>query len=212
MRIFISIFLIFSLWALLPFGVEQTLLGTQQGRMIPAGEFVAGKVLTQNGALPESLGSQRTAGHLCFGVRFATYARKNSGTIDVSWKQEQGTASWQISSSKLDDNQVKFFCPKKGITLNAPFQIQITSQDGSAGHSPTAWLTLDKQFGIAEIDGRTQERGLSLAFANHTDLTLKRIIHLDKGAYFAGWLMTLLIGLTALLLRPDPQSRAIDQD
>lgn len=211
MRIFIPIFLIFSLWALLPFGVEQTLLQTQQGPMTPAGEFIAGKVLTQDGALPESLNSPTTR-HLCFGVRFATYARKNAGTLDVSWKQERIAASWRIPSSKLDDNQIRFFCPKGGLELGAPFQIQITSQDGSAAHSPTAWLTMDNQFGTAIFDGKALGKGLSLAFANHTDLTLKHIIHLDKGAYFAGWLMTLLIGLAALLLPSNLRSRAMDPD
>ena len=210
MRIFMSIFLIFSLWALIPFDVEQTLVRTKQGRMIPAGEFIAGRVLTQSGVLPESLGSQDALGHLCFGVRFATYARKNTGTLDVAWKQGRSIASWRVLSSDLADNQMKFFCPKNGMVLGAPFQIQIASKDGSAGHSPTVWLTTDDRFGTVTFDGKAQQRGLSLAIADHTNLTLKRIIHLDKGAYFLGWLMTLVIGLVALFLLFDKRSRTAD--
>jgi hypothetical protein len=103
---------------------------------------------------------------------------------------------------------MKFFCPKNGMVLSAPFQIQIVSKDGSTGHSPTAWLTADDRFGTVTFNGKAQQKGLSLAFADHTDLTLKRIIHLDKGAYFLGWLMTLLIGLTALFLLFDKRSHA----
>jgi hypothetical protein len=137
--------------------------------------------------------------HLCFGIQFATYARTNRGKLKITWRQGEHVDHWAVRSAPLKDNQFKYFCPEKGVAAGEEFEIAIAGVDIKSGHAPTAWLTGDTRFGTAMINGADQKASLSLRFASFREVTPRHILSLDRGAYFLGWLISVLIGLAAIM-------------
>lgn len=203
-------FVVFVLLAFLvisPFRTTHEFVTTDRIAQTPAGELVSGTRLVQKGHFPSSKVLGITRQHLCFGIQFATYNRRNKGQLEVAWKQNGNLDRWLINSRELDDNEFRYFCPKKGMTLNSDFYLSLSSSGASSGRAPTVWLTPDTRFGCATINGGACSKSLTLSLATHRIVTIHHIASMDHGGYFFGWLMSLAIGLAALvLLRQDEKN------
>lgn len=199
----IIVLCILTLTVLAPFNVADRVVGSEPQHPVPAGEFVDGTKVLQEGDIPASNIIAELGRHLCFGIQFATYARTNHGALEITWRQGKDLDQWAIRSVRLKDNEFKYFCPSKGIAAGQKFEIAITGVGIKSGHAPTAWLTADTRFGVAAINGADQKRSLSLRFASIREVSPQHITALDGGAYFFGWLVSVLISVAALLaMRP----------
>ncbi|MCX7512888.1 hypothetical protein [Frateuria sp. STR12] len=196
---FIPVFLVAALLIFLPFSTNQEFLRNRARANTPAGEFNAGARLVQSGYLPRGTTSTAGQGNLCVGIQFATYARRNSGQLGVHWSQPGRTNRWRVESSELEDNQFKYFCPQDGIELDSGFEIAVIGIDGKSGHSPTAWLTADTSLGTVRVNGQPRGKSLVLSFAARKHVTAARILRTNHGAFALGLLLSVIIGLVALL-------------
>lgn len=184
---------------LVPFKVMDRVAGSGPLHPVPAGEFVDGVLVFQKGGGPASNLIAKLGRHLCVGIQFATYKRRNRGKLKVTWQQGEHVDHWVMRSAYLKDNEFKYFCPRKGIAAGQEFEIAISGVGIKPGHAPTAWLTEDTRFGTATINGVDQKASLSLRFASYREVTLRHILSLDRGAYIFGWLISVLIGVTAIM-------------
>lgn len=195
----IAAFLALAVTLLVPFKVADQVAGSNLLNPVPAGEFVDRTWILQKGEIPVLDAVAKHGRHLCFGIQFATYARTNRGNLQITWRQGGLVGEWIMRSAHIKDNEFKYFCPSKGIAAGRRFEIAIAGVGTKAGHAPTAWLTGDTRFGTATINGSEQKASLSLRFASFREVTTRHIIHLDRGAYFIGWLTSVLIGLAAIM-------------
>jgi hypothetical protein len=184
---------------LVPFKVVDRVAGNEPLRSVPAGELVDGVLVFQKGGAPASNLIAKLGRHLCFGIQFATYERKNRGKLKITWRQGEHADHWFARSAYVKDNEFKYFCPRKGIAAGQEFEIAMSSVGIKSGHAPTAWLTEDTRLGTAMINGIDQKASLSLRFASYREVTLRHILSLDRGAYIFGWLISVLIGVAAIM-------------
>jgi hypothetical protein len=203
----IAVFSALAVTLLAPFKVADQSAGSKFLSPVPAGEFVDGTQILQKGKIPvlDAIAERRR--HLCFGIQFATYARTNRGSLQIRWRQGEYVGEWTLRSVLIKDNEFKYFCPDEGIAAGQPFEIAITDTGSKPGHAPTAWLTGDTRFGNVTINGSERKKSLSLKFASFREITPRHIIHFDRCAYFFGWLMSVLIGITAIVAMGRPPNR-----
>lgn len=180
------------------FQVFPSIATTELRDPIPAGEIVRGFKIQQlvapreNQSMPEK--AQRDT---CFGLRFATYRRKNSGTFTVRWTQGDRREQWPVAASELIDNAVRYFCPKQGIKTDAPFTVSINGENGVSGSAATVWLTRDTSLGL--VEGRPDGRALALRVSRAVRITAHTIAKAQHHVFLVSWSATLLIGLVALM-------------
>jgi hypothetical protein len=195
----IAAFFALAVTLLAPFRVADQVAGSKLKNPVPAGEFVDGTRILQTGEIPVSDAIAKRGRHVCFGIQFATYARTNRGNLRITWQQGEHVDKWVMRSAHIKDNEFKYFCPSGGIAAGRQFEIAVEGAGTKAGHAPTAWLTGDTRFGDTTINGVEQKASLSLRFASFREITTRHIIHFDRGAYFFGWLTSVLIGLAAIM-------------
>lgn len=180
----------------LPFQTMAPLQETQWVAPEPAGEIRGTFVLEQRvtPAMDALLGTRQ----YCFGIRFATYQRRNQGTVLVEWAQEGDQQQWRVNSRKLIDNRFRYFCPDAAVRLDVPFDIRISGGKGRPGKSPTLWLVDDVSLGKARLNGEGVQKGVSLKLSERTRIGVSDMLRAGNGAFLFGWLCTVLIGLVAL--------------
>jgi len=196
--------------------------GQRHGK--PAGQILPGFHLTQK--VPGSLYSphlpRRSITHWrkanarlytgqpnCFAMRFATYARKDSGHISVGWEQGAHTQQWQIDASSLRDNAFVDFCPSAGLDGSQPFQVSVDGVDGTYGHAATVWLG-NSALEPALVNGKpVGGRSTTLQLTYRNQLGPLEILRLSRGAFAFACLCSLAIGMLVLVAvrlqqRPKP--------
>lgn len=201
-RYVIGLFLAGACLLWLPFRTQHSVYATQRVHAVPAGQITAGFVLRQT-VLPRS-GKDSLVDHegheaTCFGIRFATYMRSNSGSIQVAWRQDGRTEGWRVDAGDLQDNAFRYFCPRERFILTEPFALEIKGLDGRAGDSATLWLTGDTRLGTATLGtGAPTGKALALDVATRRRHAGLALLSIDHGAFLFGWLCTLLAGVIAL--------------
>lgn len=172
---------------------------------LPAGEIVKGFHIQQT-VVPTTTGNvSGSQGITCFGLRFATYRRDDSGTFTVAWAQDNRARQWLVNASDLTDNAVKYFCPTRSINAQAPFTVSIVGGNSKTGSAATLWLTRDRALG--HIQSRSDGRALALSIATKKSIDARKIADTRHYAFLVCWISTLLIGLLALWIRDAPTNR-----
>lgn len=188
----------------IPFHTMAPLGGTRWLAPEPAGEIRGAFALEQR--VTPGLGGTLRTRQYCFGVRFATYQRRNEGAVLVDWSQSGARQQWRVRSRRLLDNQFRYFCPDAAGGLDTPFDIRITGEGGRRGRSPTLWLVDDASLGEARLNGVGLGKGISLRVTERTRIGVPDMLRAGGGAFLVGWLCTVLIGFVVLrhALRPRP--------
>jgi hypothetical protein len=188
-----------TLW--LPFDSHFVLYATKPGGAMPAGEIREGFELSQR-VNPEQavvFDGPSEQPH-CFGIRFATYQRENTGHLEVRWQQEERFHTWRVDVARLADNTYRHYCPSPAFLVERPFKLRIRGVDGKLGHSATLWLVNDRRFGTAKLDGNDPaDEALALQVTEHNRVRSTSILLIDNGAFLFGWLCTLVVGTISLL-------------
>jgi len=201
MRLFfyapLVVVLLGALLSIAPFDHKEVLFQSRPIDLVPAKQLISGTMVRQAGLVP-SLGDKNNK--ICFGIQFATYARKNEGRLIVTWKQGASVQSWVILSRELADNHFHYFCPDKSIASNAHYAISILSKGSPVNHAPTVWLTSSTLLGVAKINDIEVSRSLSLAFSSYKEVTFENILRVDRGSYLGGWLISLLVFMICMYI------------
>ena len=206
MKLRILVFIVFAFAAglvWLPFHAMDTLEETRWTEPRPAGEIRGGFTLEQH-VTPLAPANRKSGGTYCFGIRFATYQRRNQGQVVVRWVQQDQQQEWTVRARRLVDNRFRYFCPDAATRGDVPFDLRISGRNGAPGKSPTVWLVEDDSLGVARVNGRSGEAGLSLKLAERTRIGWAGTLHAGGGAFLWAWLCSVLIGLMVLgyALRP----------
>jgi hypothetical protein len=171
----------------------------------PAGEIVKGFEIQQTVVPPTNEGLSEAQGGTCFGLRFATYRRKNSGTFTVKWTQDNHREQWLVAVSDLADNAVRYFCPDQDMRTGFPFTISVSGKDATTGSAPTVWLTRDTSLG--RIEGRPDGRALALRVTGRMRVAAPTIAQIRHHTFLVSWCSTLLIGLVAIMVTGSARRR-----
>lgn len=131
----------------------------------------------------------------CFSVRFATYTRKNSGHLLVTWQQGSTKQSWRVAAAALVDNDYVDFCPRAGLDTDRDSRISIDGIDSAPGHAATVWLTKSKLAPAQTQSGHIGNRSLALQLAYLHHVGPKDIASLGRGAFLLSCVCSLGIGL-----------------
>jgi hypothetical protein len=136
----------------------------------------------------------------CFAIRFADYERENTGRIAVSYQQGEQSQHWLIDQRDLR-SAYRRFCPDHGLQRDQPLRITIDGITGTSGQTATVWLSQSSPLPPAVINGRhAANRSLNLRLVRFEHIGPAEILGIDNGAYAFACLMSVLIGLGALLL------------
>lgn len=187
------------LW--LPFDSYTVLYGTKPGGAVPVGEIREGFELMQQVRPPAWDDATATDGlQHCFAIRFATYARRNSGQLQVHWRQGALSQRWRVATDELADNTYKHFCPDAAFSAYQPFHVVVDGIDGKPGDAATLWLVADSRYGTAELPADLpQGKSMALQGSTRNHTTAGEMLRIDRGAYLLGWLCTLGIGILGLV-------------
>lgn len=193
-------FLLAATLAWLPYDSYTGIYETRPGGAVPAGEVQAGFALSQVVHPPATAHGVGDARLPCFGIKFATYARRNRGVLRVDWLQGKRRQSWPVAVGQLGDNAYRYFCPDGEFEADRPFRVEIHGVEGKPGRSATFWLVGDSRFGTAEMPPGQGPEGKSIALqgARKQSVGPTGILRIDRGAWVFGWLCTLAIGIVAL--------------
>lgn len=134
----------------------------------------------------------------CFSIRFASYSRRNSGSLLVDWKQGSMSQRWRFNAASLR-NAYRDFCPNHGLDTTRAFQISIRGIDSVKGHAATVWLTKSNPI-AATVNGKSiGGRGVLLHLTYLRHVGPRVIAALDNGAFVFACLCSLGLGLLALI-------------
>lgn len=200
----IIIFVVAACLVWTPVHVRRTLYETRSVDPVPAGEIdrefsISQKVVPASDA-PLPIGNSHNH---CFGIRFATYMRRNSGRLEVAWQQGQQRRQWRIRAPLLADNQFRYFCPGHGFSAWRPFQLRVTGINGTPGGSATLWLTGDTRAGTVESGNEAVAgKALMLDVVEDRRIGLGQALGVNRGAFLFGWLCTLAVAIAVLLQGP----------
>lgn len=150
---------------------------------VPAGEIVAGRVITQKLYLPKI----RRGEKIYIKILFATYNRKNQGSIIVSLLQNTVKESIVLDTQNFKDNSYQMLSFIGNYT-SGPAILEITGVNAVPGKAITAWLSSDAPFGGAIIDGKQLKK--SLVFKIGTQ-QVKPIVYNIKGGRLLFWMFVL---------------------
>ena len=135
----------------------------------------------------------------CIALRFATYMRRNAGSLRVTWRQEDRGHQWTLDASKLKDNSFVDLCLDKPMDTGKPFALEVLGLDGKTGAAATVWLTSSNKANV-NVNGRElRGYGLALRLSREERLTAPDFLRLNGGAFAAGFACSLLIGVLALV-------------
>lgn len=195
----------------LPFHTMTTLKETRWTEPKPAGEIRGPFVLDQQVHLPSGIG--KSDRDYCFGIRFATYQRRNSGRVVVEWTQQGQRQRWSVRAGSLVDNKFRYFCPDvpDDAALAPSFGVRISGVDGRPGKSPTLWLVEDESLGTARLNGESTGKGIALDLTERRRTGITDMVRAANGAFLVGWVCTLVIGIVALLYILRGKSTPLDR-
>ena len=209
----VALFLLGAAGVLWPFQTHNVVVSPGLDKNRPAGQITSGFTVSET--VPASfMGQDPAATADCIALRFATYMRRNEGTIEVTFGQEGLGHRWTLDASRLDDNAYVNLCLEQPIQPGKPFWIGVTGVDGAIGSAATVWLsaTLDRS---VLVNGTPQPGwGLALKLTQAKDVSLAELVRVDHGAFIAGFFASLLIGLLMLshcLLRSSSPPRIASQ-
>lgn len=196
----IAIFIAAACLVWSPVQVQNTLDGTLSDNAVPAGEIHRGfSILQQVHPDPEVVMEGKNTHPHCFGIRFATYMRRNSGHLAVEVQQGPIERRWQVRAARLADNSFRYFCPGLGFSVGKPFQLRISGVNGTPGTSATVWLTEDTRLGALESDNQTiAGMALTLDLVEKRRVGLAETLRVNRGAFLFGWLCTVLVAVIVL--------------
>jgi hypothetical protein len=133
----------------------------------------------------------------CFAIRFADYARANTGHVVVDWQQGDRREQWQVDASRLR-NAFKDFCPTSGLDAALPFGLEIRGIDSVNGSAATLWLAKSK-LPPAVVNGKPiGDRGLVVQLSYLHHMGPLQILRLDRGAFAFTCACSLVIGMLVL--------------
>lgn len=197
----IALFVCAAALVWLPFESHEVLYATRPAGAVAAGEIGPGFELVQriHPVTEASIDANRR--QHCFAVRFATYARRNDGSLQVHWRQDRRQQQWRVAADELIDNSYRHFCPDAAFDALQPYLIEVRGMDGKPGKSATLWLVGDTRLGIARLSAGEHPPGKSLALQGSTRQRIgpAEIVRIDHGSWVVGWLCTLVIGTAALV-------------
>lgn len=176
----------------IPFKVDQPVAQSEFVNNKPVREIIQGTTLVQTGQLPKD---SFAAGHVCFGILFATYGRENHAKLKVGWQQGSTAQSWQVEAQTLNDNQFRYFCPESGISSQTPFAISIDGLTGGAGDSPNTWSTEDTSLGQYRLNGVQQDLSLIISVRRRLEVTPTVMLKAAHGGFFVSWFASLLLAV-----------------
>lgn len=196
----ITIFIAVACLVWLPVQVQNTLYGTLSNNPAPAGEIHRDfSILQQVHPDPDALPEVGSIHPHCFGIRFATYMRRNSGHIAVALRQGQLERRWLVRAARLADNSFRYFCPGPGFSVGDPFQLQVSGINGKPGTSATVWLTEDTRLGTLESENQAiTGMALTLDLVENRQVGLAEALRVNRGAFLFGWLCTLVVAVIVL--------------
>lgn len=135
----------------------------------------------------------------CFAIQFATYKRRNSGHVLVSWMQGTNSQRWQLDVADLRDNAFVAFCPSVGIDLSAPFRFSVDGVDSVGGQAATLWLAKTR-LDPAIVNGKSiGGRSIVFRLTQRHQVGPMQIAGLDRGAFTFACLCSLGIGVLVLV-------------
>src|SRR5690606_15760067 len=130
----------------------------------------------------------------CFGIKFATYMRTNSGHLDVGWQQGGQNEQWRVAAADLADNTFRYFCPDADFMAGEAFHLQIIGVDGEPGRSATLWLVDDNRLGQVDTEaGDIAGKALALDVAARERIGFGTMLRVNHGAFLFGWLCTVVV-------------------
>lgn len=183
----------------LPFTSHEVVFNPGLEKNRPAGQ------ITEDFYLVESVpaltpGGLRTGEQVdCIALRFATYMRRNEGSLQVTWSQGDRGHRWVLDASGLEDNSYVDLCLDRPMDASAPFVLEVSGVDGEPGSAATVWLMAHADAAI-RVNGRDfPDVGLALRLSKEERVGPRDILGLDGGAFFVGFLCSILIGILALL-------------
>lgn len=197
----IALFLAAATLPWLPFESYEALYSTHPAGAVPAGEIGPDFQLLQR-IHPVAEASPAASGRKnCFAIRFATYARRNDGSLRVYWRQERHQQQWRLAADKLIDNSYRHFCPDSAFDAYRPYLIEVRGVDSKPGKSATLWLVGDTSLGIAQLSGGERPSGKSMALQGSARQHVgpPEAVRIDQGSWLVGWLCTLVAGVVALI-------------
>jgi hypothetical protein len=134
----------------------------------------------------------------CFALRFATYARTNTGHIAINWRQGTGHQRWTIDAAGLRNSAFADFCPTDGFDTQKSFQLGVSGIDSPHGRAATLWLARST-LAPASVNGKPiGKRGVALQLVRDEHIGPRRILGLDKGAFAFACLCSLGIGVLVI--------------
>ena len=195
----IILFLVLAACVWLPFTSHEVVFNPGLEKNRPAGQITEGFHLVES--VPALMpGGLRTGEQVdCIALRFATYMRRNEGSLQVTWSQGDRGHRWVLDASALEDNSYVDLCLDRPMDASAPFVLEVSGVDGEPGSAATVWLTAHADAAI-RVNGRDfPDVGLALRLSEEKRVGPHDILGLDGGAFFVGFLCSILIGILALL-------------
>jgi hypothetical protein len=195
----ILLFLVLAACVWLPFTSHDVVFNPGLDRNRPAGQITEGFSLSEAvpALMPDSSPADEQAD--CIALRFATYMRRNEGSVQVNWSQGDRGHRWVLDASRLEDNSYVDLCLDRPMDAAAPFILELSGLDGKPGSAATVWLTAQAET-TTRVNGRDFPGvGLALRLSKQERVGPRDILGLNGGAFAAGFLCSVLIGILALL-------------
>ena len=145
--------------------------------VVPAGEMIAGRNIQQAIDIPskliETLETSKPDEQFCISLTMATYARQNTGSLELMLEQEDWRLAKILDVSCIRDNSAHDVCFRaaewSGVK-QGPALLCITGMDGQPGNAVTLWLTQDTSQGRVTIDGQTKPLSLHYSISQLVQL------------------------------------------
>ncbi len=195
----LALFLAASACVWMPLTTHSVVFDPGLGKNRPAGQIVRGYSISEVVHPPQKSANISDESVNCIALRFATYMRRNEGSLRVIWRQENRGHQWTVDTSRLEDNSFVDLCLDKPMDARKPFALEVLGLDGKPGSSATVWLTSSSGASVNVNGKELHGFGLALRLSKEERLTARDLFRLNGGAFAAGFLLSLLIGVLALV-------------